>query len=75
MEPLEVLFGQTVRKYREKSGLSQEDFAAKANIHRTYVSSIELGKVQISITIAEKLATALDVPLSKIFRDIERSRR
>ena len=74
MEPFEVIFGKTVRKYREKSGLSQEDFAAKAEIHRTYVSSIELGKVQVSIVIAQKLAEALEVPLSKIFRDVERTR-
>ncbi|MCA9135689.1 MAG: helix-turn-helix transcriptional regulator [Planctomycetales bacterium] len=74
MEPLEVLFGRTVRKYREKLKLSQEDFADRANIHRTYVSSIELGKVQVSIAVAEKLAAALGVPLSKIFNDIEKSR-
>jgi transcriptional regulator with XRE-family HTH domain len=74
MDAFEVIFGKTVRKYREKLGLSQEDFAAKAEIHRTYVSSIELGKVQVSIVIAQKLSDALEVPLSKIFRDVERTR-
>jgi transcriptional regulator with XRE-family HTH domain len=53
-------------------GLSQEDFADKAGIHRTYVSSIELGKVQVSIVVAYRLAVALQIPLSRLWRDIER---
>jgi len=72
MQEIETLFGKAVRKRREQLGLSQEDFADKARIHRTYVSSIELGKVQVSIGIAVQLAAALEVPLSKIWRDIER---
>ncbi|MEO1530084.1 MAG: helix-turn-helix transcriptional regulator [Planctomycetota bacterium] len=74
MEALEILFGKTVRKYREKLGISQEEFAAKAGIHRTYASSVELGKVQVSIAVAEKLAIALETPLSKLFRDIEKTK-
>lgn len=53
--------------------LSQEDFADRVGIHRTYVSSIELGKVQVGIGIAYKLAKTLEIPLSKLFREIERS--
>jgi DNA-binding XRE family transcriptional regulator len=68
---IEVVFGQAVRRHREKLGLSQEDFADVAEIHRTYVSSIERGKVQVSIGIAHKLALALKVPLSRIWREIE----
>ena len=68
---IENVFGQTVRRYREKLGLSQEAFADIAGIHRTYVSSIELGKVQVSIGIAQKLAIALQTPLSRIWWDVE----
>jgi transcriptional regulator with XRE-family HTH domain len=68
-----VLFGQVVRQYREKQGVSQEAFADRAGIHRTYVSSIERGKVQISIAIAQRVAEALEVPLSRIWRDVERA--
>jgi transcriptional regulator with XRE-family HTH domain len=76
MTPIEQLFGEVVREFRQRVGLSQEDFADKAGIHRTYVSSIERGRVQISIAIAQKVADALDVPLSRIWRTIEaRSRR
>ena len=71
MQKIEILFGNAVRKRRQEIGLSQEDFADKAGIHRTYVSSIELGKVQVSIRIAAQLAEALEVPLSDLWRDIE----
>ncbi|TWU55933.1 helix-turn-helix domain-containing protein [Rubripirellula reticaptiva] len=74
MDQIELEFGKVVRKYREKAGHSQEGFADVAGLHRTYISSIELGKVQVGIGVAEKLAIALDVPLSKLFREIERRR-
>ena len=74
MNEIEHEFGRIVRKHREKSGISQEEFASKAGVHRTYMSSIELGKVQVSIGIAEKVASALEIPLSRIFREIERGR-
>lgn len=74
MEPIERQFGAVVRRRRLKLGLSQEEFAAKAEIHRTYISSIELGKVQVSIRIAQQLASALKVPLSRIWQDIEHMR-
>ena len=73
MQSIEVTFGKVVRKRRLELGLSQEDFADKAGIHRTYVSSIELGKVQVSIGVAQKLAEALETPLSRIWRDVENS--
>ena len=71
MQRIEVAFGQVVRRRRLQLGLSQEDFADRAKIHRTYVGSIELGKVQVSIGIAYQLAKALDVPLSRLWKDVE----
>ena len=71
MDKIEVIFGEVIRSAREKQGYSQESFAEMAGVHRTYISSIELGKVQISIVVAYRLASALDVPLSKIWKDIE----
>jgi len=61
----------TVRRRRHKLNLSQEDFADKANIHRTYVSSIELGKVDVGIGVAYKIAAALNLPLSKLIKEAE----
>jgi transcriptional regulator with XRE-family HTH domain len=72
MSTIPELFGAAVRRRRERLKLSQEDFADKAGIHRTYVSSVELGKVQISIVIAQKLAQALGVPQSKLWQEVER---
>ena len=66
-----ITFGQAVRKEREKLALSQEDFAERANVHRTYISSIELGKVNVGIEIAHALALALDMKLSELVRKAE----
>jgi len=71
---IEELFGLAVRKRREQLGLSQELFADKAGVHRTYISSIELGKVQVSIGVAQKLADALEIRLSSIWREVEQQR-
>jgi transcriptional regulator with XRE-family HTH domain len=70
---IEEQFGQVIRKRREKNKISQEAFAELAGVHRTYVSSIERGKVQVSIGVAQRLAEALETTLSSIWREIERS--
>ena len=72
MDNFEQIFGKVIRRHREKQGHSQEGFASLAGVHRTYMSSIERGKVQVSIRIAQDLAIALNLPLSKIFREIEK---
>ncbi len=64
-------FGTAIRRRRHKLNLSQEDFADKADIHRTYVSAIELGKVDVGISVALKIATALGCPLSHLIRETE----
>ncbi len=63
--------GMTIRRRRHRLNLSQEDFADMANIHRTYVSSIELGKVDIGVGVIYKIATALNLPLSKLIKEAE----
>jgi len=64
-------FGQAIRQERERLGLSQEKFAERANVHRTYISSIELGKVSMGIEIAHALASALGMRLSDLVRKAE----
>jgi transcriptional regulator with XRE-family HTH domain len=64
-------FGRAVRSARKQVGLSQEVFAEHAGIHRTYVSSIELGKVSVGIDVANQLAVALGKRLSELVRDAE----
>lgn len=64
-------FGMAIRKRRHKLNISQEDFADMAHIHRTYVSSIELGKVDTGMSVFYKIATALNMPLSKLIKEVE----
>ena len=66
-------FGVAVRRRRHELELSQEEFAEKADVHRTYVSSIELGKVDIGLSVAKKIADALRVSLSKLLKEAEES--
>jgi transcriptional regulator with XRE-family HTH domain len=58
---IQARLGQNVRRLREAKGWSQEDYADRAGIHRTYVSDIERGKRNPTITVVEKLAKPLEV--------------
>lgn len=58
--------GLNVRRLREASGRSQEEFAFDAGMHRTYVSGIERGVRNPTVTVLEKLAVALKVTLAEL---------
>jgi len=58
--------GTNVRRFREASGRSQETFADDAGLHRTYVSDIERGTRNPTITVVEKFAKALGVTLGAL---------
>ena len=62
--------GNRIRVLRNRTGLSQEKFAQKIGMDRTYFASVELGKRNISIVNIEKIANGLDVTLSEFFKDI-----
>lgn len=62
--------GNRIRELRSRTGLSQEKFAQKMGMDRTYFASVELGKRNISIVNIEKIANGLDVSLSEFFKDI-----
>lgn len=53
--------GANIRRLRLEKGLSQEDYAFEVGIHRTYVSDIERGTRNPTVTIIEKLASAFGV--------------
>lgn len=65
-----VKFGQKVRQERERQGLSQEELAVKAKVHRTYIGMIERAEKNITLVNIEKIIKALGVSLDKIFREI-----
>ncbi len=61
-----INFGSRVRALRESSGLSQEKLAECAELHRTYIGMIERAEKNITLINAEKIARALNVPLSSL---------
>jgi transcriptional regulator with XRE-family HTH domain len=54
---------------RQQTGISQEKLAEKAGLHRTYVSSVERGKRNISIENIERLAKALGTTMASLMPD------
>jgi len=62
-----VQFGTAVKSRRLALGISQEELAGRAGLHRTYISDIERGARNISIESIEKLAGALDSSISTLF--------
>lgn len=60
-------FGSAVRGWRDRLGISQEELAARADLHRTYISDVERGARNLSLGSIEKLAQALEVSVSQLF--------
>jgi len=63
-------FAANLRAARLSAGLSQEELAGKARLHRNYVGSVERGERNIAIDNMEKLAVALDLPLVELLGEI-----
>lgn len=61
-----LFVGKRISELRKIKKISQEDLALKANIDRTYMSSIERGKRSISLAVAIKLSSALEIDLLKL---------
>ena len=70
-----LAFGEALREVRTAQGLSQEQLAVDAGLDRTYVSGIERGERNPSLTNLYRLADALDVRLSDLARRSERLER
>lgn len=64
-------YGQVVRKIRLEKGISQETLADLSGLHRTYMSDVELGKRNVSLENIDRIANALEVSISEIFKQIE----
>ena len=62
-----TMFGKTVRELRKARGLTQEDLAEMAHLHRNYVSDVERGTRNISLLNILQLARALGVKPAKLF--------
>lgn len=68
MSQLSKLFALNMRNYRKKAGISQEELADKAGLHRTHVSLIEREKRNVSIVTIEKIAEALGIDPFKLLK-------
>lgn len=62
--------GKRIRELRQQTGLSQEKFALKIDMDRTYFASVEAGKRNIAIINIKKIADGLDIGLSELFEGL-----
>ena len=69
---IRVRFGKTLRKLRKKQGVSQEAFADKCDLQRTYISDIERGERNVSLENIEKIAQVLNIQMSELFKEMEK---
>ena len=59
--PLRLILAANLRSSRKRLGISQEELADRAHVHRTYVGAVERGEVNLSIDNIPRLAVALGV--------------
>lgn len=65
-------FGLAVRYYREKLRISQEEFADRCGLHRTYISDIERGNRNVSLENIEAITNGLNITLVELFTQISK---
>jgi transcriptional regulator with XRE-family HTH domain len=67
MKTIERRFGERIRELRQAKGLSQEELAFRAKVHRTYLGGIERGERNLALKNIVAIAKALDISLSELF--------
>lgn len=67
-------FGLAIKRWRNKAGISQEELAWRAGLHRSYVADIERGVRNASLQSIEKLARALEISVAALFEQFDASR-
>lgn len=66
-EPILLAFGQRVQELRRERGLSQEQLADQAGVHRTYIGMIERAEKNITLCNIERIAKALRLDIKDLF--------
>lgn len=69
------VFGDNLKKYRTAMGISQEAFADKCGMHRTYISAIECYRRSISLENIQRIADALGIETYKLFLEVHNERK
>ncbi len=67
MSEIAKIVGQRIRSYRLQLGFSQEKVAELSGCHPTYIGQVERGEKNATLESIEKIAAAIEVPLSKLF--------
>lgn len=65
-----IKLGKRIREYRNKMGISQENFALLIGMDRTYYSSVEKGKHNITIMNLKKISDGLKITLSELLENM-----
>lgn len=68
-EVVQRQFGARMRELRQGAGLSQEAFAARCGLDRTYIGSVERGERNISLLNIHSIASALGIPVGELFHE------
>lgn len=63
-------FANRIKELRHQQGLSQEKFALKIDMDRTYYASVEAGKRNVSIKNIKKIADGFGVSLEELFKNM-----
>lgn len=64
------MLGEKIKKLRKEKGISQEKFALSIEMDRTYYSTVENGKRNISIQNLNKIAKGLDISISELLEGV-----
>ena len=63
--------GLRIRYLRKQKGMSQEDLALESGVNKNYLSDLERGERNPTVLVMEKIATALGIDLSTLFKGIQ----
>lgn len=64
------ILGENIRTHRQRLKWSQEKLAEKAELHHNYIGDIERGEENVSVDALMRIASAMDVRLSELFRGL-----
>lgn len=64
-------FGENLKKLRKERDLSQEDFADKCGLHRTYIGGLERGERNPTLSTMVRIAKTFEINISQLLKDIK----
>ena len=63
------IIAQNIRYTRQSTGISQEELADIAGVHRTYIGMLERSEKNVTVLSLNKIATALNVPIETLLKE------